>query len=354
MRREREMPRSFLSSLAALVAGAGATALLEEGEGGVVVSSGMVVHYTPGQRRASDGGSYEHLVILPIKIAWETTVDTYVGIWGDLVKRTRPAPESKAEETPRPALARLPLLEEAPAEEAIDPRQATVVLTSALSRPLVLTPLPEDPPPVAPPQKLPTPEVRGASVSEAESLVALLERFRVPPPLSSLSYTPEQAIAFLSALPAHLTPEARYAQMEQELSRAASDDQALAAELVGEAAARLVELRRELTTGQTAHSNRQTLEQGRIEALAAELARLQAEYEAQEASYQQERQAQLTRLDEMTGVIVFFDAYQAYRLQRGGRETPSPEVPAFLQEETAAKLLGLTSSGSELSRPKGP
>lgn len=279
-----------------------------------------------------------------------------MGIWGDLVKRTRALPEvSQAvviEEQEPPRQARLSLLDEEPAESVpvSDFNQSTVFLTSALSRPLVLTPLPDDfaaePQKLPPPKKLPTPEKIDPLSELDASLPALLARLRGAVYTQRPSYTPEQAITFLSELPPKLSSKVRYKRVEEELTRVAPDHQALAAELVGEAAARLVDLRRDLSTGQTAHQNRQTLERGNIEALEAELTRLKTQFEENEALYQKQRQEILTRLDEMTGVIVFFDAYQAHYLQQKPVEVESEELPAFLKEETAAKLLGIQKNKS--------
>ena len=274
-----------------------------------------------------------------------------MGIWGDLVKRTRPVPEA----SPQPVIEvappwqapRLTLLDEETVEPlpVSDNSQATVFLTSALSRPLVLTPLPEDyggeSPKLAPPRKLPAADNFDPLAELNASLPALLARLRGATYEEKSSYTPEQAITFLSELSPKISSQARYKKVEEELSHISPDHQALAAELVGEAAARLVDLRRDLATGQTAHNNRQTVDRGHIEALEAELTRQRTQFEENEQLFQKQRQETLVRLDEMTGVIVFFDAYQAHYLHERPAERESDELPAFLQEDTAAKLLGI-------------
>ena len=49
------------------------------------------------------------------------------------------------------------------------------------------------------------------------------------------------------------------------------------------------------------------------------------------------RQELLTKVDEMTGVIVFFDGYQSHLLQRSGEEEKS--APTFLDDAAALRLL---------------
>jgi len=302
-----------------------------------------------------------------------------VGIWGDLVKRSKPAPTPKGE----PSAVVPPLLPREPVVPTITPQPrgvafvtpdlapsepvaSTVVVTSALSRPLVLPTISEvtktEPETktrrrTTAPKKLAvveeTPESPLPNKGQMEAnLALLLARLKETSPDSTAAhapmvaaYTPEQVVAFLTSLPSHLSQESRFQRMAEELQQLSDDNAALVADIVESAAAKLVELRRNLSTRQTVFESQTRAEKKQIEQLKAEIARLQAELAAKEHEFQEQRQESLVKVDEMTGVIVFFDSYQAYQVQAQG--TPEGEadyVPAYLREDTAERLLGLKDS----------
>ena len=210
-----------------------------------------------------------------------------------------------------------------------------IVMSAALSRPLVLTgPLPDATPPPPPSQEsyvdaLEAVYAQAGMTIEAESTSALPSEPDTPE-----SYTPERVIAFLSSLPSHLSVETRYARMEEELHLHQQNDPA---ELVGEAATQLVSLRLELSEQTQEWEEESRAARWRIELLESELARMREQFDKAEQDGQEIRQELLVRIDEMTGVIVFFDGYQSHLLRRGPSE--SYQAPEFPDEATTMRLL---------------
>ena len=147
-------------------------------------------------------------------------------------------------------------------------------------------------------------------------------------------YSPEQVVAFLSALPSNISLESRYAAMEVELETCHASDPV---ELVGDAAMHLVQLRKELILHNAEQKEASEATQWRINLLKAELERMYQQLADREREGQEIRQELLTKVDEMTGVIVFFDGYQAYLYQRAQTEVGTS--PTFLDNATALRLL---------------
>jgi hypothetical protein len=223
-------------------------------------------------------------------------------------------------------------------------RSDTVVVSSALARPLVLTAPPSE---VAPPPRVATPANPSGVVSYEDALAAVFANAGMapepPPPLPMAPLpaapalcTPERVVAFLSELPRHLSQESRFQRMEEELQNYPNGDPN---DLVGDAAAQLVSLRRELLQHTADHDLAVKSTQSRIELLEAELARMREQLAEREAEGQERRQVLLTQVDEMTGVIVFFDSYQSYLMRRAEQESGTEVVPTFVDEETALRLL---------------
>jgi hypothetical protein len=221
--------------------------------------------------------------------------------------------------------------------------ESRVVVSSALSRPMIFPrqerrPAPVRPIPPAPePPAAPSPEVYQEALAAVFAQVGLANETPRPEPVSEpepeypslfappqSSYSPDQIVAFLSSLPGHLSQESRYARVAKELSQHQKND---LSELVGEAAMQLVSLRQELT--KSSHQAEASLQQARlrIEQLEAELGQLRHQVEMQEQNSAGYRQSLLMRIDEMTGVIVFFDGYQSYLLRREEQDKEDTYVP---------------------------
>lgn len=203
----------------------------------------------------------------------------------------------------------------------------TIVVSSALSRPMVF------------PSSEPSPEPYRNALAAVYAQASLPPEPNLPTepapstaPVARL--TPEEVVAFLSTLPGHLSQESRYARMEEELQSYPGQD---SSELVGDAAARLVELRQELTQGSQSNMESVRSIQLRIELLEAELARMRAQLVEREQEGKHRRQDLLVQIDEMTGVIVFFDGYQSYLLRKEQEASCAP--PTFPDEETMLRLL---------------
>ncbi|WP_309722875.1 hypothetical protein [Armatimonas sp.] len=263
----------------------------------------------------------------------------------------------KTSPTPAPAK---PLLEQENLPSALrrSHEESRVVVSSALSRPMILptqerppAPVRSDPPAPESPAP-PSPEVYREALAAVFAQAGLAMDSPTPEPVPEpepepehpslfappqSGYSPDQIVAFLSSLPGHLSRESRYARMAEELSQHQKNDPS---ELVGEAAMQLVSLRQELT--KNSHQAEASLQHTRIriEQLEAELAQLRYQVEMQEQNSAGYRQSLLMRIDEMTGVIVFFDGYQSYLLRRDEQDEEEAYVPpTFLDEETALRLL---------------
>jgi hypothetical protein len=245
----------------------------------------------------------------------------------------RPAPTPSGEPT-------LPVPPPFGAEPG-EPIDGTVVVSSALSRPLVL------PPQTHEPRQDHRPASPSGVVSYQDALAAVfaqatevLDDEEEAPPVAAPSAptvaTPEGVVSYLSSLPGHLSLESRYAAMEEELARFPNNDPS---ELVGDAAVQLVALRRELHKHNAEHNEAIQATRWRIELLEQELERMREQLAEREKTGVEHRRELLTKVDEMTGVIVFFDGYQAYLLQREQEQEQEGRGPQFLDNETALRLL---------------
>lgn len=209
----------------------------------------------------------------------------------------------------------------------------TIVVSPALSRPMVF--------PVQDASSSPPEPYRSALTAVYAHAGLTSEQDSPMEPVASPSVdnslTPEAVVTFLSTLPGHLSQESRYARMEEELRNYPNQD---SSELVGDAAARLVALRQELTRGSQNTTESVRSIQLRIELLEAELARMRTQLVEREQEEKHQRQDLLVQIDEMTGVIVFFDGYQSYLLRKEQEEQEAAhEPPTFPDDATMLRLL---------------
>ncbi|WP_309722872.1 hypothetical protein [Armatimonas sp.] len=156
--------------------------------------------------------------------------------------------------------------------------------------------------------------------------------------LAPPQFTAEHAVAFLSGLPKSLSTTERCTRVQGLLKGLTSDDTTLATELVGEAAQQIVTIRQEIKALEESFQRDQSDDEICIQVLEERLTRLRNQMIERKASTDEGSQALRTRLDEMMGVIVFFDHYQSYVRQQNQPYVPS-EVPAFQREEGVRKLL---------------
>jgi hypothetical protein len=158
------------------------------------------------------------------------------------------------------------------------------------------------------------------------------------PPLSAPTFTAEHAVDFLSNLCYGLSEEERCGRV-QELFRGITTDQSgLASELVGEAAQEIVKIRQEIRQLEENFQRLQTDDEVYIQVLEERLARLRAQLKERKAGTDDQRQRLRTRLDEMMGIIVFFDRYQGFLRQARPAAVPS-EAPPHLREDAVRNLM---------------
>jgi hypothetical protein len=205
-----------------------------------------------------------------------------------------------------------------------------LVVTAALSRPLVVSTLLSESP---------------SGVDSYEDALAAVfaqaDRGEGGSRLQGPALTPDAVVAFLSALPGHLARDSRFRWMEEELRRYPGSDPNT---LVGDAASQLVLLRTELEQHTSVQESATLGLRQRIEQLEEELSRLRQQLGDDAALAQERRQELLVKIDEMTGVIVFFDSYQSFLIQR---DQPVAEAtPTFLDEELALRLLEQNTPGT--------
>lgn len=159
-----------------------------------------------------------------------------------------------------------------------------------------------------------------------------------PAPPQPPTFTAEHAIGYLSSLAPGLTESERCTQVQELLRGITTDENTLVAELLGEAAQEIVGIRQSLTSQEECFQREQSDDAICIQVLEERLARLRVKMKEREASQTQEHQALRTRLDEMMGVIVFFDSYRGF-LRQQTQETCSNETPSFLREDAVRNLL---------------
>lgn len=214
------------------------------------------------------------------------------------------------------------------------------MVSSAFSRPMVLpSTLAESAAPAKPASPSGVVSYQDALAAVFAQATEVLDEEEDEPtssaPLQPSVATPDGVVSYLSSLPSHLSLESRYAAMEEELARHPHGDPS---ELVGDAAVQLVALRRELHKHNAEHDEAIQATRWRIELLEQELARMREQLHEREHTGVERRRELLTKVDEMTGVIVFFDGYQAYLLQRQ-QEEDDARGPQFLDDATALRLL---------------
>ncbi len=212
--------------------------------------------------------------------------------------------------------------------------------------------LPEDPVPVPEPgieERFPVPHfldaVRGDGSIDWERIA---EGGSAP----SVPVTADQAIAVLRSLPDNATPGGRYTAMKDALGGAVDER---IPELVTDAAHQMVDVNRFLVNARSENAAFQAAvgaEIARLEEMAARLCDLRSRVEGDALRV---LDAVRERVDHMTGIIAFFDEFQAmhrYERETGRDPYAAPDLavlsvaepPPFAQDDNVLRLLGVPGS----------
>lgn len=151
--------------------------------------------------------------------------------------------------------------------------------------------------------------------------------------------TTESAIAFLSHLPTGLSDQEKCLRTQEILEEITPDTGALAAELVGDAAQQIVTLRESLRSLEQSYQLEQSDDEICIQVLEERLTRLRSQMQQRQLRTTEERQALRTQLDEMMGLIVFFDRYQSFLRQNRESSPSSHATPSHLCEDSVRRML---------------
>lgn len=217
--------------------------------------------------------------------------------------------------------------------------------------------MPEEPAPVREPgieERFPVP--RFLEAVRADGTIAW-ERIAEGGSAPRVPVTADQAIDVLRSLPDDATPAGRYEAMKQALG--AGIDERIP-ELVTDAAHQMVDVNRFLVNARAENAAFQATvgaEIARLEDLAARLCDLRSRVEGDAIKV---LEAVRERVDHMTGIIAFFDEFQAmhrYEQDTGRDPYAAPDLsilsagdpPPFAQDENVLKLLGVPGPG--IDRP---
>lgn len=162
--------------------------------------------------------------------------------------------------------------------------------------------------------------------------------------LGSVPFTAEQAIDVLVELPYGVSSRTRFEAMRQALAVLGDDPSGAGHLVVSDAAQKMVALNKYLmkTRDEVKGFRREVAEE--MEQLHERLNQLRQLVETTNGVHNTLEEVGRARVDNLTGVIAFFDEFQAY-LRMGndeGRSFSNDEIPAFMREDTAMKLLGVT------------
>ncbi len=156
-----------------------------------------------------------------------------------------------------------------------------------------------------------------------------------------IAFTAEQAITVLVELPYGTTTRGRCQAMQQAI-RVVTDDPASTGHLVvSDAAQKMVALNQHLTQGRTALKSFRQKVAEEMEQLHDRMNQLRLVVDESNANFQAIEEAGRVRVDNLTGIIAFFDEFQAYLRMETSSQTDNSELPAFMRDDTAMKLLNM-------------
>ena len=197
----------------------------------------------------------------------------------------------------------------------------------------ILPPVTE-PDPLAPPDLISAVD-RDGSLND-DVVYRCLTPFHIP-------FTAEQAIEVLVQQPYGSTTHSRCQAMQQAIQVVTSDPTMAGHLVVSDAAMKMVALNQHLNQSRAELQAFRRRAAEEMEQLHERLNRLRILMDETNANYNALEEAGRERVDNLTGVIAFFDEFQAYlRLEAEAALSYRPDnLPAFLRDETALKLLGM-------------
>jgi hypothetical protein len=135
----------------------------------------------------------------------------------------------------------------------------------------------------------------------------------------------------------------RRCQAMQEAIAVVTDDLSSAGHLVvSDAAQKMVALNLHLNRSREELKSFRRNVAEEMDRLHEQLNRLRILVDETNANYNALDEAGRERVDSLTGVIAFFDEFQAHlRFEESAAESSGAELPAYLRDDTARKILGM-------------
>ena len=206
----------------------------------------------------------------------------------------------------------------------------------------VATPEPESvPEPVIPTEREPLtpPDLNAALNTDGSLNDSIVYRGAT---LAQVPFTAEQAIDVLVELPSGVTSHRRCQAMQEAIAVVTDDLSNVGHLVVSDAAQKMVSLNLHLNRSREELKAFRRSVAEEMDRLHEQLNRLRILVDETNANYNALDEAGRERVDNLTGVIAFFDEFQAYlRSEESAAEGGGAELPAYLRDDTARKLLGM-------------
>lgn len=161
--------------------------------------------------------------------------------------------------------------------------------------------------------------------------------------LAPVAFTAEQAIGVLVTLPYEASQRTRFTAMKDALTSFHEEPIEIAPQVVADAAQKMVALNKFLADTRDQVKSFRIIAAEELERLHDEIHKMRQMLDELNANHDAVQEAGRLRVDYLTGVIAFFDEFQAFlRIDNEGPtpDTPTEEFP-FMREDTAQKLLGV-------------
>ena len=163
--------------------------------------------------------------------------------------------------------------------------------------------------------------------------------------LTPVAFTAEQAVGVLVDMAYGVTAGGRCQAMKQAISIVTDDPESAGHLVVSDAAQKMVALNKYLGTTRTELKSFRHNVAEEMEQLHERLNNLRILVDETNANFKALEEAARLRVDNLTGVIAFFDEFQSYLRHEDDlqADNASGELPAFRRDDTALKILGLES-----------